>query len=169
MNKVFFILIFVITFSAYGQKKIAGELIFPLQPQHMHSSSIVELPNGDMLVCWFQGSGERTANDVVVNGARMKKGSKEWSKPFLMADTPGQPDCNPMMFLNGNGKLFLVWIVVRANSWEASLLKVRTTTDYDGDGAPAWQWQDVILLKPGDEFANRVKEQFGKYGRDDLT
>ena len=169
MNKVFLILIFVITFSAYGQKKLTGELIFPLQPQHVHSSSIVELPDGDMLVCWFQGSGERTANDVVVNGARLKKGSKEWSKPFLMADTPGQPDCNPMMFLNSKGKLFLVWIVVQANRWEASLLKVRTTTDYDGGGVPVWQWQDVILLKPGDEFANRVKEQFGKYGRDDLA
>ncbi len=155
--------------SVSGQGKFSSELIFPLQPQHVHSSSIVELPNGDMLVCWFQGSGERTANDVVVNGTRLKKGAKEWSEPFLMADTPGQPDCNPMMFLNSKGKLFLVWIVVQANRWEASLLKVRTTMDYDGPGAPKWQWQDVILLKPGDEFAQRVKEQFDKSGRDDLA
>ena len=169
MRKVFFVLIVVLNVSVFSQNKLSGDLIFPLQSQHVHSSSIVELPNGDMLVCWFQGSGERTANDVVVNGARLKKGAREWSEPFLMADTPGEPDCNPMMFLNKNGKLFLIWIVVRANRWEASLLKVRTTTDYSAEGAPKWQWQDVILLKSGDEFAQRVKEQFDKSGRDDLA
>ncbi len=86
-----------------------------------------------------------------------------------MADTPGEPDCNSMMFLNSQGKLFLVWIVVRANRWETSLLKVKTTKNYNGEGAPKWQWQDVILLKTGDEFPKRVKEQFSKYSRDDLA
>ena len=33
-------------------------------------------------------------------------------------------------------------------------------------GVPNWEWQDVILLKPGEEFEERVKEQFEKYGRD---
>ena len=34
--------------------------IFPFQDLHVHSSSIVELPGGDLLCCWFEGSGERT-------------------------------------------------------------------------------------------------------------
>ena len=169
MKKLITIVILILATSLFGQGKIDSTLIFPLQGQHVHSSSIVELPNGDFLVCWFQGSGERKANDVVVNGARLKKGETKWSEPFLMADSPGQPDCNPMLFLNNSGKLFLVWIVVRANRWEASILKVRTTTDYNNEGAPKWQWQDVILMKPGEEFAKRVAEQFKKYGRDDLA
>ena len=39
-----------------------GELIFPPEKWHNHSSSIVELPNGDLLACWFHGpaSGRRT-------------------------------------------------------------------------------------------------------------
>ena len=53
-------------------------------------------------------------------------------RAFLMADTPGQPDCNPILFLNNSDKLFLVWIAVQANRWEASILKVKTTTDYKG-------------------------------------
>ena len=32
--------------------------IFPLVSQHVHGSTIVELPNGDLLAAWFQGSGE---------------------------------------------------------------------------------------------------------------
>lgn len=161
----------LILFAAnlYGQQGLESELIFPLQEQHVHSSSIVELPGGDLLTCWFEGSGERWANDVVINGSRLKKGETEWSKPFLMADTPGQPDCNPILFLNNHDKLFLVWIVVRANRWETSVLKVKTATDYDGDDIPNWEWQDIILIKPGEEFEERVKAQFEKYGREDLA
>ena len=163
-----FTFILIIT-GLYGQKNAKSELIFPMQEQHVHSSSIVALPNGDLLTCWFQGSGERKANDVVINGSRLKKGQSEWSKPFLMADTPGQPDCNPILFLNDNDKLFLVWIVVQANRWETSVLKVKTTTDYLDGNAPNWKWQDVLLMKPGKEFEERVKEQFEQYGRQDLV
>jgi len=161
--------IILITANLHGQQGVEGELIFPLQEKHVHSSSIVELPNGDLLTCWFEGSGERTANDVVINGSRLKKGDTKWSESFVMADTPGQPDCNPILFLNNSDKLFLVWIAVQANRWETSLLKVKTTTDYEDDGAPNWEWQDVILMKPGVEFEERVKEQFEKYGREDLA
>ncbi|MEA3478253.1 MAG: exo-alpha-sialidase, partial [Bacteroidota bacterium] len=159
----------LITSTLHGQLGVESELIFPLQEKHVHSSSIVELPNGDLLICWFEGSGERTANDVVINGSRLKKGESKWSEPFLMADTPGQPDCNPILFLNNSNKLFLVWIVVQANRWETSLLKVKTTTDYNSDGAPVWEWKDLILMKPGVEFEERVREQFGEYGREDLA
>lgn len=139
------------------------ENIFPLQSQHCHSSSLVELPNGDLLVCWFQGSGERTADDVQILGARKKTGASEWSEVFPMADTPGFPDCNPILFLDGNQRLHLVWITVLANSWEHSLLKTRMcdSTGYQGDGPPHWQWQDVILLNPGETFPAKVEQGFG--------
>nr|WP_295929218.1 sialidase family protein [uncultured Dyadobacter sp.] len=135
-------------------------LIFPHQEKHVHGSSIVSLPNGDMLVAWFQGSGERTADDVLIMGSRLKKGASKWSEPFLMADTPDIPDCNPVLFLNAQGKLFLVWIAVQANLWEQSILKFRTSTDYNGAGAPQWSWQDNILLKPGQRFAEEVENKF---------
>ncbi|WP_035361624.1 sialidase family protein [Dyadobacter alkalitolerans] len=135
-------------------------LIFPQQEQHVHGSSIVSLPNGDFLVAWFQGSGERTADDVRIMGSRLKKGAKNWSEPFLLADTPHIPDCNPVLFLNAKGKLFLVWIAVLANLWEQSILRTKTTTDYNGDGAPNWTGQDNILLKPDDKFAVEVAKKF---------
>mgnify|MGYP001289240865 CR=1 FL=1 len=134
--------------------------IFPVQGKHVHSSSIVELSNGDLLSCWFEGSGERTANDVMIKGARLKKGQNNWSKPFVMADTPDNPDCNPLLFVDKIKRLHMVWIVVVANRWESSILKTRISTDYLGDGAPKWNWQDIILLKPGAEFAETIEKQF---------
>src|ERR687887_451476 len=69
-----------------------AELIFPLEHWHNHASCIVEAPNGDLLVCWFHGSGEREADDVKVEGARLRKGAQQWSLRFTMADTLGYPD-----------------------------------------------------------------------------
>lgn len=136
------------------------KLLFPLQAEHVHGSSIVALPNGDFLAAWFQGSGERTADDVKIMGARLRKKDKEWGDPFLLADTRDIPDCNPVLFLNEEGKLFLVWIAVQANRWEHSILRVRTTSNYNNNGAPIWEWQDNILLKPGDDFAEEVVNKF---------
>ena len=140
---------------------VSEQLIFAPQHEHAHGSSIVILPNGDKLAAWFQGSGERTSDDVRIMGARQKKGAKTWSDPFLMADTKNIPDCNPVLFLNQNNKLFLVWIAVQANRWEHSILRFRTSTSFDVDGSPVWEWQDNILLKPDDSFAAEVKKKFG--------
>mgnify|MGYP000992181476 CR=1 FL=1 len=161
MKKILFLLLFVLPKFSSAQI-VQQNLVFPLQSQHTHSSSLVSLPNGDLLITWFQGSGERTYDDVKIMGARLKKGQKNWSEPFLMADTPHLPDCNPVLFLNKSGKLFLVWIAVQANLWEQSILRFKTSVNYQKDGAPIWNWQDNILLKPDHRFAEEVAAKFQK-------
>jgi predicted neuraminidase/predicted glycoside hydrolase/deacetylase ChbG (UPF0249 family) len=145
-----------------GKAIVKEEFIFPFQNEHVHGSSIVALPNGDFLACWFQGSGERSADDVRIMGSRKKKGEDKWSDPFLMADTKGIPDCNPVLFMNRKGKLFMFWIAVMANKWENSIIRYKTSEDYSGSGAPVWKWQDDILLKPGDNFAQEVVKKFNQ-------
>ena len=137
--------------------------IFPFQNKHVHASSIIENPNGDLLACWFYGSGERTANDVLIQGSRLKKGTKIWESVFEMADTPGLPDCNPVLWVDKKDKLWLFWIAVRANRWENSMLRYRTSTNYMRKGVPEWGWQDDIILKPGDTFAEAIQSGFDRY------
>jgi len=170
--KLFILLLFIGLFSftlSAQKKKYDSSFIFPFQEKHVHSSSIIELPNGDLLSCWFEGSGERNANDVQIKGARLKRGSSKWSQSFLMADTPGHPDCNPVLFVDNSNKLWLYWVVVQANQWETSVLKYRTATDYLKNGAPNWNWQDVILLKPGEEFPETIKLEFSGMKSRDLA
>ena len=135
---------------------LRSELIFPLEHWHNHASMIVELPGGDLLTCWFHGSGERTADDVVVHGARLRKGAKSWSAPFVMADTPGYPDTNATMFVDPKKRLWLMWPTILANEWHTALMKYRISSDYARDGSPRWEVSEVMHVTPGDEFARTV-------------
>ena len=154
-------------FSAVmAQPQFVEELIFPPNPQHNHGSSVVETPNGDLLACWFHGSGERNSDDVLVQGARKRVGEDTWSEPFVMADTPNLPDCNPVLFVDPRGTLWLIWITVQDNEWGGSLLKYRTATEYQANGPPQWEWQDVIHARPTNletKFVEAVAEAEEKY------
>ena len=164
-KRFIFILItpIIVLFPGHAQVKILKkQTIFPLQENHVHSSSIVELPNGDILSCWFEGSGERNADDVKIKGARLKNGDKQWGKPFLLADTPEFPDCNPVLFLNPKNELFLFWIVIKSNRWEESILKYKKSIQYESYGPPVWSWQDIILLKPGEDFKKSTELKFNE-------
>src|SRR4051812_852352 len=77
--------LFLIVAAAAETPFLESEFIFPLETWHNHASCIVELPNRDLLVCWYHGSGERTADDVKVEGARRVRGSKTWSSRYTLA------------------------------------------------------------------------------------
>ena len=123
-------------------------LVFPLHPQHNHAPGIVECPNGDLLVSWYRGSGERQADDVAVYGARRRAGESTWSEAFLMVDTPLFPDGNTAMMVDSENRLWLFWPLILANTWESCLTLYRVSDNYEGDGCPAWTWQGAIPLIP---------------------
>ncbi len=136
---------------AVAAPQYSGELIFPLEHWHNHSSSIVELPNGDLLVCWFHGSGERTADDVLIRAARWNHSTARWTEPFTLADTPGFPETNPVLFIDSRQRLFFFWPLIIAHRWETALMKYRISTDYQqASGPPRWEHQDNIVLIPQD-------------------
>ncbi len=84
-----------------------------------------------------------------------------------MADTPGLPDCNPVLFVDRHERLWMFWIVVVANRWECSQLKYRRADSAAGPAAPSWSWQDVIVLRPGDRFRQVMKQRFEELEVDD--
>jgi predicted neuraminidase len=137
---------------------LESELIFPLEVWHNHASCIVETPQGDLLVCWFHGSGERTADDVKIEGARQRKGARAWSPRFTLADTPGFPDTNCAMFIDPQGRLWLLWPTILANRWESALMKYKISSDYRHNGPPRWETSEVLHVKPGPEFESAVNQ-----------
>jgi predicted neuraminidase len=164
----------IVSLFMFGAISLAGvaqtpdtfttEFIFPKQGEHCHSSTIAELENGDLIAAWFQGSGERNSDDVRVLGARRAKGSEGWSEPFLMADTPNVPDCNPVLHVDPEGRMWLYWVGVIANQWESCLLFYRRADSPVGTGAPDWSWQGTAILQPGEDFADQLKAGFKELG-----
>ncbi len=149
--------------TAAEEPRYRESLVFPLNPQHNHAPGIVECPNGDLLVSWYRGSGERSADDVAVYGARQRKGKNDWSEPFLLVDTPGFPDCNTTMMIDAQKRLWLFWPIILANTWESCLTEYRTSSDYQGDGAPKWEWQGIIPLIPP-RFAEKMTATLDSLG-----
>lgn len=139
--------------------RFRSELLFPLHHQHNHAPGIVECPNGDLLVSWYRGSGERKADDVAIFGARLRRGQRQWSEPFPMADTPGFPDGNTAMHVDRQKRLWLFWPVIIANTWESCLTTYRVATQYEGSGSPRWDWQGTMFLKPA-HFAEDMEMAF---------
>jgi len=100
-------------------------------------------------VCWFHGSGERTADDVLIRAARWNSKKRTWSQPFTLADAPGFPETNPVLFIDRRERLFFLWPLIIAHRWETALMKYRVSTDYQqADGPPTWAFQDNIVLVP---------------------
>src|SRR5688572_22054793 len=159
--------------SIQNNKTFNSQIIFPYQEEHVHGSTIVELPNGDFLSAWFQGSGERWADDVRIMGSRLVKGDTAWSETFEMADVPGFPDINPILFMDKQQRLWLMWYPVLANQWETSIPMYRLSENYASPGPPVWTWQDVLFVKVGDQtergiqpddrFMKEVKSQLDEY------
>lgn len=146
-----FVTLLTLTLFAHGYSgDLVTQEIFSLQRQHCHGPTLVECPNGNLIAGWFQGSGERWADDVAILGSRLRDDAQQWSAPFVLADVPDFPDINPMMFIDSHERLWLVWYTVLANQWETSLPKYRISSNYmQSDSAPEWDWQDVIHFKPG--------------------
>ncbi len=135
--------------SALGAQPVfESQLIFPLEHWHNHSPSLVELPDGDLFVCWYNGSGERTADDVKIEAARLRRGAKQWGKRFTLADTPNFPDTNPVMFTDSRRRLWLIWPVILANRWETALLKMRISASGWKQDPPRWDRSDNLLFIP---------------------
>jgi predicted neuraminidase len=106
------------------------EFIFTSAPfASCHASTLVELPNGDLLAAWFGGSGEGQP-DVAIWGAWRRGG--HWSAPFPLAREPGTPTWNPVLFYSRDGRLWLYYkFGPSPSTWTAARL-------WSADGAQTW-------------------------------
>lgn len=137
-----------------------SEILFAPETWHNHSSSIVELPGGDLFVVWFHGSGERTADDVVVEGMRWVKSRGKWSNRWLIADTPGFPDCNSLVYVDKLNRVWLFWAQILANEWHTALTRYQRASDFSNpDAPPRWDWAGAITLIPKNISA-KTREAF---------
>jgi predicted neuraminidase len=149
------------TVPAQGPQ-FSTESIFVPEHKHNHASCLIELENGDLLVAWYRGTGERSADDVQIVGSRLRTGSPLWEPRFLMADTPGYPDCNPALFAAPDGSVWLFWPTILDHRWEGALLKYRRAPEAGERGAPPWDGPPGVLHVTPTGFAAAMDQALGQ-------
>jgi predicted neuraminidase len=134
------------------------QAIFPINPKHNHASCVVQAKDGSLLAAWYAGSGERTSDDVVIEGAWLPRGDSAWNPKFLMADTPGYPDCNPALFAAPDDSLWLFWPTILDHHWEGALLKFARCEQKPAPQVPIkWTRTGVLHVTPNG-FADDMKQ-----------
>jgi len=119
--------------------KITSEFIFmEAEFEQCHASTIVELPNGDLLAAWFGGKHEGHES-VAIWGSRCQSGT--WSSPTVLASELRVPCWNPVLFFDPAGKIWLFYKVGPSPREWSGAYRIST------DGGKAWS--DISYLPAG--------------------
>lgn len=114
-----------------------------------HCSSVVELPSGDLLACWYAGEDEARPDAAMVV-SRKPKGADAWTPAEIVADTPGKPEGNGILFVMPDGVLWLIYGTMHGRldgppgpgvRWVTCDVRCITSTD---EGRT---WSDVRMLR----------------------
>jgi predicted neuraminidase len=159
----------LLTLGAGGRQPapvLVSEAIFPPEARHNHASCVVEAPDGTLFVAWFNGSGERQADDVKIQASRRRPGARAWETRFTLWDTPGFPDCNPSLHVDERGRLWLFHAAILANTWESTLLQARVSSRWRHRGPVRWEGMMPVLLAPGEDFVRLAGLLLPRLGRE---
>lgn len=100
-----------------------------------HASTLLALPGGDLLCCWFGGSHEGEADTAIYCSRRSSGG---WSEPVKLADG-AEANWNPVLWERADGKLQLFY------KQGQQIACWRTWTMVSADGGRTWsQPQELV-------------------------
>lgn len=103
-----------------------------------HASTVVELPDGDLLCAWFGGKEEKNP-DVGIWRSRFSDG--QWSAPELAAKISETAHWNPVLFRDAEDMIYLFFKVgVSVPPWQTYWMQSE-------DGIV---WTEPVELVPGD-------------------
>jgi len=111
---------------------------------YRHPASIAELDNGDLLLAYYGGSDEY-GDDTAVYGKRLKKGETEWSKAYVLADTPWTSEGNPVIWQAPDGLVWLFYVNRYGDTWSDAIIKGKVSKD----GANTWSDSFMLTWERG--------------------
>jgi predicted neuraminidase len=147
--------------SAIAADDIRLERLFgPEVPgKYKHPASITELDNGDLYVVYYGGEGEYEG-DTAVYGSRLAHGSDTWTRPAIIADTPGRSEGNAVVWQAPDGVVWLFYITNYGPTWSTSRIKYKLSKDR----AHTWTDSDMLAFELGSMVRGRpIVLQSGDY------
>jgi predicted neuraminidase len=135
----------------------------PGHTESAHSSAICALPSGDLLAIWYGGTREG-AKDVALFTARLTPGSAGWSEPVNTVNRALAQDeldrmikkvGNAVIFPDGAGSLWMVYVSVSLGGWSGSGLNLKTSRD---EGR-TWSPSQRLTLNPFLNLSSLVRNK----------
>lgn len=104
------------------------------------NSTIVELPDGDLMAAWFAGKHGEGHRDQDIYGSRLPAGSDEWEDSECLVNIPGRSLGCPVLFIGPDDELWLTAPQMYGNWIISSRLLFKRSLD-DGH-----TWADLEIL-----------------------
>lgn len=107
-----------------------------VQPS-VHSSSILELNNGDLLACWYGGAREG-ASDVRIYCSHRQVGADQWAAPLVAVDRQERAKGaiikndtigNPVLFKGVGNEVWMVYAARPFGGWLMTHIDYKLSTD----------------------------------------
>ncbi|WMJ85784.1 sialidase family protein [Anaerocolumna sp. MB42-C2] len=126
-----------------------------------HAADLLELPNGDLLCCWFAGTDEGNA-DVSIVLSRLNAGSSVWTDPVKVSDDPTRSEQNPSLFLTPEGYIWIMYTAQTARTPETETgFNLQYTAEIrrkiSKDNGYTWGQTEVMFNRPGSFCRQKIQ------------
>ena len=129
-----------------------------------HGPGMVELPNGDLLCCWFAGTFEGDT-DIHVICSRLPKGADKWEDPVDVSNDPERSEQNPSLFYGPDDAVWCMYTAQKGRQPGKDNMQytsqVRCQKSFDG----GLTWSEPETIFPEEGTFSRQPIQILKNGR----
>lgn len=144
-----------------NMEKSCVEALIPNPFASAHAADLLELPNGDLLACWFAGSMEGNA-DISIALARLNAGESTWTAGKIISDDPTRSEQNPSLFLHPNGEIWLMYTAQAAwapeNRKEFNLqYTAEIRRKISRDNGYTWGETETVFSRPGSFCRQKIQ------------
>lgn len=111
-----------------------------------HSPAMVELPNGDLLCCWFAGTYEGSA-DIHIVCSTLPKDAPAWLPPVDISGDPTRSEQNPSLFYGPDNAVWAMYTAQldrqegKDNMQYTAVVRCQKSTD----GGKTWGSYETIF------------------------
>ncbi|MGN0757942.1 MAG: exo-alpha-sialidase [Candidatus Ventricola sp.] len=115
-----------------------------------HAPALLELPNGDMLCCWFAGTYEGSA-DIRIICSRLERDGDRWSEPVDISGDPTRSEQNPSLFYGPDDAVWAIYTAQldrqagKDNMQFTSQIRCQKSTD----GGRTWGPYETLFAREG--------------------
>jgi len=122
--------------AAAAPRSVRWDFVFEQAPfASCHASTIAEVESGHLLCAWFGGTRERAPDVAIWTGRR---DAERWSAPQKVAEEPGMPCWNPVLWRQPDGEVLLFYKAGPSpETWSAFLKRSR-------DGGRTWSEPELL-------------------------